>query len=129
MRTIYENQSDRDNEQAVADLISREKNLMLVKLHMKDRLDYVAFRGDEVRCFIEVRCRSVASTKYSDIMCNWHKTIFARQVMQTFNVPCYFFVQWTDRLGYIKFDEDQQDIELCTYFETSRFKTMGEQNG
>ena len=32
MRSIYENQSDRDNEQAVADLISREKNLMLVKL-------------------------------------------------------------------------------------------------
>jgi hypothetical protein len=119
MRTIYENQSHRDNEQAVANLISREKNLTLVKLHMKDRLDYVAFRGDRVRCFIEVRCRNISSTMHSDIM------------------PCYFFVQWIDRLGYIKFDEecrlnmggrvdrgDQQDIELCTYFETSRFKNF-----
>ena len=89
MRTIYENQSHRDNEQAVANLISREKNLTLVKLHMKDRLDYVAFRGDRVRCFIEVRCRNISSTMHSDIMCSWQKTMFARQVMQTFNVPCY----------------------------------------
>ena len=68
MRSIYENQSDRDNEQAVADLISREKNLMLVKLAHERPVGLCGVRGDDVRCFIEVRCRNVASTKYSDIM-------------------------------------------------------------
>ena len=99
-----ETEEDLENERQVAALLSRAWKADLKKL-TEDKLylaDYAAVKDGTVTAFIEIRCRSCASTTFRTIFMPLHKLLWARATWQATGRP-YLFVLRFDGDGVISY--------------------------
>jgi hypothetical protein len=141
IRPTYENRQSLSAEGAflkrIASKYENERH-KFHKLPIKYGLDYGLFstKDSGVSWFMELKCRTCASTAFKTYMVSLDKILKANQLMEF--APCFLFVQWTDRAGFIKLEDvrwkfdahwmgrkdrgDSQDMEPCVLIDISDFK-------
>ena len=110
-RKIYEREEDRRNEWDFAVGLCGIWNVRLKKLPIKYGLDFALMRGDELRGFLEIKCRGNASTKYSNYLLSLHKMGQAKRLHELTGKPSILAVQF-------------YECNLCAYLHEVRF-TVG----
>ena len=140
-RPLYESQTDRDNEQRLAELIQSKHNCVLHKMPIKLSLDYMATRDGRAVAFFEMRQRKNKMNAYPTYMISLYKVMMANNLTLTTGLPCFLAVQWSDAAGVCnlpqEYDEqyvqmggstqrgDPQDIEPMVYFAMDKFMSLG----
>jgi len=127
-RPMYETQFDRKKEQALADAFA-EHGYEFYKLPIQYRLDFVVFKDNEAKAFIEVKHRNVQLFQYDTAMISLSKVIQARLLTQHTGLPAYLLNVYKDNIARFdfagdytlgkggRFDRgDSQDADICAYF-------------
>lgn len=136
-RPIYETAQDRANELDVMNRICGD-DITYKKLPMRDFIDFALFRDDELVSLVEVRHRKTAMRKFPTLYCDAAKVLHARAYSELLQVPVYLFVQWSDKLAYINFNEafktsfngnkkntrDEQEQSLVAHFDIDLFREV-----
>ena len=100
-------------EKLVCDKIEEKYGLILKKLKMNYHVDFAAFDNDgSLRCFGEIKCRYILSDRHDTLMVSGYKYLGIKQIHDTFNVPVFLYVQYTDKLMYWRFNSsDKIDLK------------------
>ena len=127
-RTMYETEADRRKEQALADAF-KQHGYDFYKLPIQYRLDFVVFKGNEAKAFIEVKHRNVRLFDYDTAMVSLSKVIQARMLTQHTGLPAYLLNVYKDNIARFDFAGDYklgkggrsdrgdaQDADICAYF-------------
>lgn len=128
MRKQYETAADRAKEQALANAFA-EHGYDFYKLPMQYRLDFVVFKDNKARAFIEVKHRNVRLLQYDTAMVSLSKVIQARLLTQHTGLPAYLLNVYIDNIARFDFAGDyeigkggrsdrgdSQDADICAYF-------------
>ena len=128
MRKQYETQADRAKEQALADAFKKH-GYDFYKLPMQYRLDFVVFKDNKAKAFIEVKHRNVRLLQYDTAMVSLSKVIQARLLTQHTGLPAYLLNVYIDNIARFDFAGDYklgkggrsdrgdaQDADICAYF-------------
>ena len=127
-RPMYETETDRRKEQALADAFARH-GYDFYKLPIQYRLDFVVFKDNKAKAFIEVKHRNVRLLQYDTAMVSLSKVIQARLLTQHTGLPAYLLNVYKDNIARIDFANDYeigkggrsdrgdaQDADICAYF-------------
>ncbi len=128
MRKQYETAADRAKEQALADAFA-EHGYDFYKLPIQYRLDFVVFKDNKAKAFIEVKHRNVRLLQYDTAMVSLSKVIQARLLTQHTGLPAYMLNVYIDNIARFDFAGDYklekggrsdrgdaQDADICAYF-------------
>ena len=128
MRKQYETAADREKEQALANALA-EHGYDFYKLPMQYRLDFVVFKDNKAKAFIEVKHRNVRLLQYDTAMVSLSKVIQARLLTQHTGLPAYLLNVYMDNIARFDFAGDYklgkggrsdrgdaQDADICAYF-------------
>lgn len=128
MRKQYETAADRAKEQALANAFA-EHGYDFYKLPMQYRLDFVVFKDNKAKAFIEVKHRNVRLLQYDTAMVSLSKVIQARLLTQHTGLPAYLMNVYIDNIARFDFAGDytlekggrsdrgdSQDADICAYF-------------
>ena len=137
MQKLYENQGHLDDESAIVATICEWSDTDAYKLPMKNRLDYVLYRGRKISSLLEVKRRHCDMRRYPDFMIAANKVMYARQISEYFGLKCFLAVQWNDALGLVNMKQhkriwlngrkdraDADDIELQAYYDIDDFQII-----
>lgn len=127
-RPMYETAADRAKEQALANAFA-EHGYDFYKLPMQYRLDFVVFKDNKAKAFIEVKHRNVRLLQYDTAMVSLSKVIQARLLTQHTGLPAYLMNVYIDNIARFDFAGDyklgkggrsdrgdSQDADICAYF-------------
>ena len=127
-RPIYETEADRRKEQALADAF-KQHGYDFYKLPIQYRLDFVVFKDNKAKAFIEVKHRNVRLLQYDTAMISLSKVIQARTLTQHTGLPAYLLNVYQDCIARFDFAGDytlgkggrsdrgdSQDADICAYF-------------
>jgi len=127
-RPMYETEADRKKEQALADAF-KQHGYDFYKLPIQYRLDFVVFKDNQAKAFIEVKHRNVKLFQYDTAMISLSKVIQARLLTQHTGLPAYLLNVYKDNIARFdfagdytlgkggRFDRgDSQDADICAYF-------------
>jgi len=127
-RRMYETEADRRKEQALADAFAAH-GYDFYKLPIQYRLDFVVFKDNEAKAFIEVKHRNVRLLQYDTAMISLSKVIQARLLTQHTGLPAYLLNVYKDNIARFDFAGDYeigkggrsdrgdpQDADICAYF-------------
>ena len=109
MRPIYETPTNRSNEHAAAVAFAGVSQCELLRSAPFSPWDYTFTRAGIPVAFVEVKCRTNASTKYSDYMISASKADGLANAATAANVAGVLLVQWSDRLGWLRIDTIDRD--------------------
>lgn len=128
MRKQYETAADRAKEQALANAFA-EHGYDFYKLPMQYRLDFVVFKDNKAKAFIEVKHRNVRLLQYDTAMVSLSKVIQARLLTQHTGLPAYLLNVYMDNIARFDFAGDYklgkggrsdrgdaEDADICAYF-------------
>ena len=108
-RKFYETQENLDNERRVADMLESKWNCKLKKVSYKLMVDFAVCRNDEIKAWIEIKCRKISFGFKPQYMISMHKINFARQQAKQTGLPFTLVVEFRDGV-YYWVDKGQQ---LC----------------
>ena len=127
-RPMYETEADRRKEQALADAFAAH-GYDFYKLPIQYRLDFVVFKDNKAKAFIEVKHRNVRLFDYDSAMISLSKVIQARLLTQHTGLPAYLLNVYKDNIARFDFAGDYeigkggrsdrgdpQDADICAYF-------------
>ena len=110
-------------ERLVCDKIEKKYGLTLKKLKMNYHLDFAAIDNQgELRCFGEIKCKYFKSTKFDEPFVSAWKYLGIKEIHETFNLPVFLYIQFTDALYYWRFN-DSDKIRLGWGGRTDRNKS------
>ena len=128
MRKQYETAADRAKEQELAEAF-KQHGYDFYKLPMQYRLDFVVFKDNKAKAFIEVKHRNVRLLQYDTAMVSLSKVIQARLLTQHTGLPAYLLNVYIDNIARFDFAGDYeigkggrsdrgdaQDADICAYF-------------
>jgi hypothetical protein len=111
-RPLYETEQDRQNEQALATLVSERFNCTMHKMPMKYTLDFAAARDGEVVAFLEMRQRKINRDRFDTYMISLNKILRAEELGRVTGLPCFLVIQWTDAVGMCRLDTCDYKVEI-----------------
>jgi len=127
-RPMYETEAGRRKEQALADAFAAH-GYDFYKLPIQYRLDFVVFKDNKAKAFIEVKHRNVRLLQYDTAMVSLSKVIQARLLTQHTGLPAYLLNVYKDNIARFDFAGeyeigkggrsdrgDPQDADICAYF-------------
>lgn len=136
-----ETNEDLRREREIIDKITSAQNgeIYAQKLPMYNHLDFAVMRGDRITGLVEIKCRTNSMRAYSSMIVHLSKVLDARKWAEACGCPAFLFVQWTDKLGWINFDEEYTvgfggrkverfdgDRSLMAYFDIDLFREWEE---
>ena len=80
-------------------------NLEVKKFGRLCPIDFYAERDARMCAFLEVKCRSHASTEYPTVFLNVRKWLALTMASVAFGVPSFFVVRFTDRVMFVNVAE------------------------
>ena len=95
-RTMYENEDDRNNEQAIMERLAAAWDIEYHKLPMSYRMDFAVTKADSIVGFAEVKMRRMNWGQYPTIMLSMSKVHAACQYHQSLKLPTVFVVGTMD---------------------------------
>lgn len=139
MRQIYENRSTQMDEERIAAMVEKKWSGRMIKLPMKNRVDYAFSSEDGILAYAEIKSRKNSIKEYPSFMVALDKWMSARRIAEVSNgVPMFFVVEWTEGVYYLRQDEatyrvgiggrkdrgDEYDQELCVFVPIEQFKQL-----
>jgi hypothetical protein len=138
-RSLYETSEDRRSEKKILDYVSKRWGIVYHKLPMSYKLDYSAYRNENLVGWAEVKCRTHKFGKFPTYIISLAKVLEARRLAYETNTTSILLVSWLDVLGYLDFFSpfiikqggrsdrgDWQDQEPMCHFDLKKFKKLGE---
>jgi hypothetical protein len=135
-RPLYETADHRKGEAKTLERIMMHTDAQAIKLSIRDHLDYAMLKNGQIMALIEIKNRRISHQTYATVMIEYKKAEHARHISFETGVPCYLFIQWIDKLGFINFaenfdlgvngrkDRHAEDYGLVAYYPTERFKII-----
>lgn len=102
MVKTFETDADLINERDVVDTLSHHWGFQFLKLDRRYQADFMAVGGDQLKLWVEIKCRRIPHDQYPTIILELDKCLAMSNLSQTTGVPALFVARWTDRLGWIK---------------------------
>jgi hypothetical protein len=135
MRPLYETNETLAAERKVVEFFCAKWKTEAAKLPIAYNVDYVLTRENQVKLWLEVKCRHCKSTEYETYFISAKKIVNGLALAESTNVPFYLAIQWQDRVGYLRvlkgaFDvriggrkdrDDWQDVEPMAHFKINDF--------
>lgn len=126
-RRLYENETNRKNEQAAKLRLEASWSVMLRKLPIKYGAEWVAFRDDQAVAVIEYKNRPHESTRFPTYLLSAHKWMAMRSLADTIGVPAVLVVEFIDGMQHYTLEagtakaswagrrdrDDADDLEPC----------------
>lgn len=100
MKPIFENDIDAENEARVAGVCERKWQCKLFRQKRLAQFDYVAVRGGEVLCFVEMRSISYKMADLPHIMISMTKLIAAKTMGDITGKRHLFVVDYQDGIRF-----------------------------
>lgn len=141
MGTLYESESSRQNEQRVAARIASQWNCSTRKLTVPYRIDFALESEGELKAWLEVKCRSYPSTRYSTLMISVLKWETGTLHAKATGLPFIIAIEFADGIKYYRYKEsdevrftwggrtrttrDESDIEPVVHIPLDLFKPLG----
>lgn len=150
--TQYVNNADNLHEQKVLEFVaSRWKCKHVQSLEKKASFDGFLYRYDDMgfekydrpKALVEVRKLNCSSTQYNSAMISYTKIQNWQSLFPVLNMPCYFVVNWFDKLGFADIADiaaygdirvspfsknrrnPENDREIVFHYPVIKFKTLG----
>ena len=134
-RQLYENETNRNNEQAAKVTLEASWSVTLRKLPIKYGAEWVAFRGDQAVAVIEYKNRPHDSTRFPTYLLSVHKWMSMRSLANTIGVPAILVVEFVDGMRHCTLEDemattawagrrdrgDADDLEPCMMIPMDRF--------
>ena len=134
-RPLYETSKDITNELRAIKRIVGDREIY--KLHPKYGPDFCVIKDGIITSWVEVKCRTFASTKFDTTMIDVSKMTKSFFLSEKTGKPFILIVEWTDKIGYFviktlenieirlggrKDRNDPLDIEPYYYIPVTWFK-------
>jgi len=141
-RPIYENEESLKSEAGTAFEIEKAWKVKLVKMPMKNKIDFLMKRAADLepKAFIEAKNRACKKHQYKTYMISLDKWVAGLSMESSTNLPFILVVNWNDEIGYLKCKEvigaitvnmggrtdrgDAQDIEPVVHIPIYLFETL-----
>ena len=132
----HESPKDIANERAVIDTLCKRWKCEPFKLPVRYELDYALLRDGQLKCIVEVKCRTCAQAAYPTVISGLRKVVAGKTLAQQLGVPFYYVVRWTDAIGYTstlngeirlggRYDRgDDQDPDLWMHIPINQFVNL-----
>ena len=126
-RQLYENETNRNNEQAAKVTLEASWSVTLRKLPIKYGAEWVAFRDDQAVAVIEYKNRPHESSRFPTYLLSAHKWMSMRSLANTIGVPAVLVVEFNDGMQHCTLEagmaktswagrrdrDDADDLEPC----------------
>jgi len=99
-RPIYESETDRAEENAIADMICAAWSCSVVKLPVAYHLDRAILRQKEVVAWTEIKRRKRTLRQHDSVFLSMQKVFAAHNYHRVTGKPCLFIVRFDDCLAY-----------------------------
>lgn len=99
--TLFETPEDRDRQRAIARTIEERCRCKVHEFGYVSPIDWYIARDERMTAVAELKERTNASTAYATVFLSARKFLGLVFGSMSLGVPGLFFVQWTDRLGYV----------------------------
>lgn len=138
MRPSYESDADRERECAVASKLAALAQMEVRLMPRRYPVDFALVdRRDNVRCWIEVKCRTNLREAFPTYMLSYGKYLTLAELQRVSGLPVRLAVQWSDDLGVLEIPAmhrisfggradrgDWQDQEPVALFEIGLFRVV-----
>ena len=138
MRPLYETPDDLAKETAVVEAVTQRWDVEAKKLPLHYELDYALYQEGFLKCYLEIKCRDVASTAYKTLILSAHKVAQAKRLGDSAGVPAVLVVRYTDcdlwialndgtflhQHGGRKDREDEQDMEPVAHIPVAKMRRL-----
>src|ERR1051325_4779310 len=108
MGSLYESESSRQNEDRIASRIASQWDCAPRKLTVPYRVDFALESGGEIKAWLEVKCRSYPSTRYSTLMISvlkWETGILHAQATR---LPFIIAVKFSDGFKFYQYSAQHE---------------------
>ena len=134
-RRLYENETNRKNEQAAKVSLEGSWSMSLQKLPIKYGADWIAFRDERAVAVIEYKNRPHESSRFPTYLLSVHKWMVMRSLANTIGVPAILVVEFVDGMRHCTLEDeaattawagrrdrgDADDLEPCMMIPMDRF--------
>jgi len=138
MRPLYESSNDLAEEQKVAAVLSKARDLQFYKLKYAYKIDWIIFKAGLVNSVAEIKRRKVKRFQYETLMLSLDKWISGKTLANEMEVPFILFIKWDDGLFWYKAGSskvtygfggrkdrnDAQDMEPMVFIPVKDFKEI-----
>lgn len=139
MRTLYENEASKQDEERIAALCEREWECKFHKLPIKNRIDFALTTEDGLIAYAEVKKRKNSVKTYKTWLISLDKWMHAKLIAESSNgVGMLFIVEFDEGIFWFRQDEvvyrvgvggrtdrkDEFDRELCVFVNVDQFKPL-----
>ena len=141
-KPIYENRQDFENEQRLADFLAVKWKCEVLRQKRLSQFDFIAHRGEKPLALLEFRKLRCRFKDFPSVMISMTKLVAWHSSRSITGLPCYFVVEWADRIGFADMDDfaltadfriskksanrrnDYDDQEIVAHLPTSKFKII-----
>lgn len=139
MSRIYEDKRTQMDEERIAAIVEKKWVGRMIKLPMKNRVDYAFCTDDGILAYVEIKSRKNSIKEYPSFMVALDKWMSARRIAEVSNgVPMFFIIEWTEGVYFLRQDAatykvgiggrkdrgDAWDQELCVFVPVEQFKQL-----
>lgn len=102
-RPFYETSQDREKEREAINAVVGNR-FDICKLPTRYEIDFALFKDNQIKYWVEVKCRNVMSTRYETAMISSAKMIRGINLYQSTGAPFMVLFRWVDAIGTIRID-------------------------
>lgn len=134
MRPLYESESDRSNERAVAQQINASWGVEVVKLPGLYPSDYAITKGKHITALLEIKCRNHELDTFETLWLSLRKVSGCKSMALEAEIPFYLVVRFKHEIRWMLVAKkyptifagrtdrgDWQDMEPLVEFPVSKF--------
>ncbi len=99
-RRIYETAADRNRQSAILKLVARHFGMTATEMPPLCGYDGELADNAGTAAIVEIKCRTISSTRYTTFMLCAEKYTNLRRIARTRKLRALLVVAWTDRIAY-----------------------------
>lgn len=107
-RPLYETESDLKSESSYAEKLADRWSSEPIKLPIKYHLDFAMVRDDDIKAWVEIRCRNVNSDTYSSFVFSIEKWKTGIDYHTKTGLPFIMAVRWKDKDMYYTYNPSDE---------------------
>ena len=119
-RPKYETKEHLKKEYEVRDILQERWGCKLEKLPYKDILDYAICKDDEIKGWVEIKCRKQEATLSLNLMISMHKINKGRALSDATGLPFFLVIKFNKEIYYYKDEREKHNLRWAGRIKTQR---------
>lgn len=112
MRPMYEDNETLAAESKLIKFLEGKWNAQAAKLPIAYNVDYGMFVNNELKCWLEVKCRYCTKDQYDTYFISSKKIVNGITLSEATGKPFILAVEWKDKTGWMEIKRDNFDIRI-----------------